>query len=74
MRVLLLLLFLVLAVAAIGVVAYRYNVNQMRMKRRRLADLKRRPTPEERYQAGEIDLNELNRLLDLELQRRDKRS
>lgn len=53
--------------------AYRYQVNQMRAKRRRLAELKRKPTPQELYQAGEIDVHELDRRLGRELGRREKR-
>jgi uncharacterized membrane protein len=66
MRVLLLLVFLVLAVGAVGVLAYRYRVNELRRARRREADLERPRSPQERYLAGEIDADELDRLLDLE--------
>jgi uncharacterized membrane protein len=70
MRVLVLLLFLVLAVAAVGVVAYRYRVNELRTRHRRDLELTGPKTPQERYAAGEIDLDELDRLLGEDLKGR----
>lgn len=70
MRVLLLLVFLVLAIALIATLAYRFMTNEIRAKRRALSELDREATAEELYAAGKIDLAELERRTDRELQRK----
>jgi hypothetical protein len=72
-RVLLLLVFLVLAVAVIAAIAYRALVASARAKHRRLEELRRKPTADELYRAGKIDIFEYERLLERELERQEKR-
>jgi Na+-transporting methylmalonyl-CoA/oxaloacetate decarboxylase gamma subunit len=73
MRVLLLLVFLVFAIALLATLAYRFVSSEMRAKRRALRELDREPTPEELYAAGRIDLAELERRTDRELERKRRR-
>ena len=73
MRVLLLLVFLVLAVALFAAIAYRAMTYSIAAKQRRLRELKRKPTPAERYAAGEIDVFEYERLLDEDVKKATRR-
>ena len=73
MRVLLLLVFLALAVAFFAAVAYRLMTSSIAAKQRRLSELRRKPTPLERYEAGEIDVFEYERLLDEDVRKAEKR-
>ena len=73
MRPLLLLVFLALAVAFFAAVAYRAMTSSIAAKQRRLRELTRKPTALERYEAGEIDVFEYERLLDEDVRKAEKR-
>lgn len=74
MRVLVLLAFVVLGVAFLAALAYRARVASLRAKRRELEELRRRPTPDELYRSGAIDLDEYERLVEKQLEREQRRA